>query len=545
MLNERMLPVPVNHTLRMSVAILALATSASAQSWVPVHLESFQGSASPVDRDGDRLQLTWCRREGGAIASGFCPTGGHWRLSPGQTLSATMTSPLACEGVRVSVYVGSLDATGSRISLGPEAGVCLASADSERPIEIAPTLCTDVAMETALAPGGRIVWSLANGSPNVLLIDEILFEVRDCEDAASHGCCETGDAGCADAAIEACVCDVDPFCCAHGWDQTCVDLVETEACGTCGPDCVEAYRLDFGTTYVPGGICGRFDDHVDACGGVGPFLTTSGACAGPGDAAVRFGGGFPWSWFETTCVDLTTASTAECRFECATAPGVPGPVLEAVSADGTTVEIGRVPPDASGTCRVVAFDLSAVVGGPISLRLSSGSSVADATRVDDLEIRIDPRHGPCETGLAGTDPPAVESCVCELDGFCCETTWDDLCIAIATLLCDAGCESVPTCGVAGDCGSTRTEPGCGDATCCEEVCAVDPYCCLAEWDEACVARAVGCGGPDPDLDGDGRVGGSDLGMLLARWGSDDRRADLDEDGVVGGGDLGMMLAAWG
>jgi hypothetical protein len=47
-----------------------------------------------------------------------------------------------------------------------------------------------------------------------------------------------------------------------------------------------------------------------------------------------------------------------------------------------------------------------------------------------------------------------------------------------------------------------------------------------------------------DLDGDGTVGGADLGILLANWGQGGL-GDLDGDGTVGGGDLGILLAAWG
>lgn len=60
---------------------------------------------------------------------------------------------------------------------------------------------------------------------------------------------------------------------------------------------------------------------------------------------------------------------------------------------------------------------------------------------------------------------------------------------------------------------------------------------------------LGEGGPGPsdcpaDLDGDGFVGGSDLGILLASWGVG-TAADLDGDGFVGGSDLGILLASWG
>ncbi len=47
-----------------------------------------------------------------------------------------------------------------------------------------------------------------------------------------------------------------------------------------------------------------------------------------------------------------------------------------------------------------------------------------------------------------------------------------------------------------------------------------------------------------DLDGDGTVGGADLGILLGQWGTDGS-ADLNADGVVNGADLGIILGAWG
>lgn len=49
-----------------------------------------------------------------------------------------------------------------------------------------------------------------------------------------------------------------------------------------------------------------------------------------------------------------------------------------------------------------------------------------------------------------------------------------------------------------------------------------------------------------DLNCDGQVNGSDLGTMLAEWGTCARcQADLNLDGVVNGSDLGIMLAAWG
>jgi hypothetical protein len=47
-----------------------------------------------------------------------------------------------------------------------------------------------------------------------------------------------------------------------------------------------------------------------------------------------------------------------------------------------------------------------------------------------------------------------------------------------------------------------------------------------------------------DIDRDGFVGGSDLGLLLGAWATDKRSADLDDSGIVDGADLGLLLAAW-
>ncbi len=47
-----------------------------------------------------------------------------------------------------------------------------------------------------------------------------------------------------------------------------------------------------------------------------------------------------------------------------------------------------------------------------------------------------------------------------------------------------------------------------------------------------------------DLDGDGIVGGGDLGVMLNNWGAGGS-GDFDGDGVVNGRDLGILLSRWG
>jgi hypothetical protein len=43
---------------------------------------------------------------------------------------------------------------------------------------------------------------------------------------------------------------------------------------------------------------------------------------------------------------------------------------------------------------------------------------------------------------------------------------------------------------------------------------------------------------------DGSVGGDDLGVLLAGWGSAGM-SDLNGDGTTDGADIGALLTAWG
>jgi len=64
--------------------------------------------------------------------------------------------------------------------------------------------------------------------------------------------------------------------------------------------------------------------------------------------------------------------------------------------------------------------------------------------------------------------------------------------------------------------------------------------------QAWVATIPGAAACSGDLDGDGVVGGADLGLLLNAWGDCiDCGADLNGDGVVDGADLGLLLNAWG
>jgi hypothetical protein len=97
-------------------------------------------------------------------------------------------------------------------------------------------------------------------------------------------------------------------------------------------------------------------------------------------------------------------------------------------------------------------------------------------------------------GSPGCQHEGCCAIVCAFDIFCCDNTWDPLCTDEARELC-GGCGT----DAAGNCYLANGSPGCRDSACCEDVCAIAPYCCDTEWDYACAELALelcsGCGIP--------------------------------------------------
>ncbi len=129
--------------------------------------------------------------------------------------------------------------------------------------------------------------------------------------------------------------------------------------------------------------------------------------------------------------------------------------------------------------------------------------------------------------------------VCGFDPFCCETAWDAVCVAEAIVLC-GGCGAPD----AGCCFDAHGTPGCQLASCCETICALDPFCCASSWDQICVDQALANCCP-ADLNRDGVVDGEDLGGALSQWGLPADLGDIDCSGTIDGEDLGLLLSGWG
>lgn len=106
-----------------------------------------------------------------------------------------------------------------------------------------------------------------------------------------------------------------------------------------------------------------------------------------------------------------------------------------------------------------------------------------------------PPAGSCcvPSGAPGCDNPACEEVVCDIDPFCCASSWDASCAMTAAAncgtLCGGGCPmSDHSCYAQGG-------PGCNDPVCCKTICAIDPLCCESQWDGICVEEAILLCGP--------------------------------------------------
>ncbi len=542
----------MNRNLRyilMVAAMLILTPELWAQDTCLRYVSGFESFEGPEDQSDSVLSVNWCIEDGQIAGSGFCPTGKALRLAgPDDAAAARLEFAPGCSVVHISFTGSSIFETFSRFELREVAASgCAGGLIDSIALPTSGGMCTQFQLSFT-PPSTREVmirWVHGMGS-GILLLDDLHIDLEGCC-GGDHSCCEVGGAGCSDETLSACVCTEDPWCCDVEWDALCVALVSESGCGVCEEDdaCEEGFSADFGNQYIPGGPCMAFPVNFESCEGVGPWLTTSGGCAGPGDAAIRFADGWPWSTVETRCIAIPLAVTAMFSFEYWAPAGVAGPVVEVAVGEDEPIELFAASISGDTSLRTAMIDLSALAGvQSVRLRLRSGSILGGQNQIDDLQLVISPQHDACTSGAAGSSDPVIEECVCEFDPYCCEAGWDEVCVFRATLSCSADCDQIVPCGTgsgAGSCRESHSTPGCDHGLCCKGVCEADPYCCLITWDVSCVDLALSCSLRLGDINGDDRVDAIDLGLMLATWGDAVADADLDEDGDVDGADLGILL----
>ena len=265
--------------------------------------------------------------------------------------------------------------------------------------------------------------------------------------------CEVGEGpGCGGCPCEACVCDLDPYCCDTQWDGQCVGecigecggcpalencgddecvSAEFENCATCPEDCPcgDGEVCYSGECCIP--VCEVGSDcQSDGCGGMCPCTEDGGVC------------------FNEAC----------CQ------PACEGKACGADACGGTC-----------GECAEDEGCINFVCGIPVG----PGCEPSDV-----------PGCGGCE----------CEECVCAMDDYCCSTAWDGLCI-MECVECGSCALPLESCGdatcdpaVFENCASCDADCACGEG----EVCA-DGFCC-----------ATDCDGKECGIDGCGGVCGECL-----------------------------------
>ena len=300
--------------------------------------------------------------------------------------------------------------------------------------------------------------------------------------AFANDCCQAHDyPGCSDGGIESCVCAQDDYCCATEWDSYCVEEVADFGCGNCGPS---------------GPVCGNGQcESGESCTSC---PNDCGPCQGSGDCCQPQDGPGCGNATVQNCVCSKDSFCCENQWD--------------------QICVNEVGEFGCGSCSE----------GP-----GCGNGQCDA----DENCQICPEDcgfcggdGDCcqANGTPGCSDPAIQSCVCADDAFCCDTEWDNICAEevenfecgdcggggaeCADGQCDGGenCETCPEdcgpCEGGGACCEAHDGPGCDDPTVQACVCAEDSFCCEYSWDGICVGEVeeLGCGSCSGGGCGDGQ-----------------------------------------
>lgn len=187
----------------------------------------------------------------------------------------------------------------------------------------------------------------------------------------------------------------------------------------------------------------------------------------------------------TTIALLACAATMGCEF----ITGTLEPEATSQTDGSSTSSTGSTSEDVDRTGSTSTTSLSSSSSSSDSTSseddAGSVSSSTSSDRDSDLCCTIEP--GP------GCIDPEVESCVCSVDPYCCETQWDLECVRQHNRLgCGAECPiPMPPANDGPCCEETlQGGVGCKDPRTSDCVCAIDPYCCEEEWDALCVDVAA-------------------------------------------------------
>jgi len=370
-----------------------------------------------------------------------------------------------------------------------------------------------------------------------------------CPDNPFDSCFEPhAQPGCNDPECCSIVCGMDPFCCQFFWDGLCVSEALTfctlppcpfECKGTdegepCGDDtnggCNSTSSSKSTCCFASGGIGCDDPDCTTAVCSIDPFCCEfqwDFICAS--EALVFCPDTCPVEYLfrdiacgETVCATAWASNNVrDTDWYQITLTQEPGTLIRFSAKTTLPLVIGLVDTDGVADCQLASFlNPFAVVGfcgeGAVEICLAPGTYWFFAAPLvfdgfpcgrgnNDYSVTLE-CLGECVPPACGNvendcQTPSLtpfcsdEACcqkICGLDPFCCNVSWDDLCVLQAQVTC----YGVSICPPSDhDCCAVGS-PGCTDEDCCNTVCAVDFFCCLSFWDAICVSEAIQlCGAP--------------------------------------------------
>ncbi len=453
--------------------VLILPAAPAMAQTCQLYTEEF-GFGGPSDFDNGTFRVEWCTAGATISSTQFCPTGSALRMgsSSQDPILWVFVGSQGCTQVTLEFDYSQFSSTGTQLKAATSTDTTLNCSEyigtSVGSLGTTGGQCIHVTHPVALSAGVQSVyWKFDHGTPstNAIYIDNVTITLSGCDctgGGASHDCCEAGDPGCNDPAIEACVCAQDPYCCDTAWDEQCVAEVDSFGCGSCGGSgCATAFDADFGTFFQSGSVCTLWPGLFSACEGNGPYITSGTACGGSGDYAMSFATGWPYSTAITHCLDLSATPDAHLDFAYTKTDGTLGPQI-LISVDGTNfATLWSAPISFTGGCQSACVDLADFIGEPqVWLAFSSGTSTSQAHGMDDIHLVLGSpcgggAHDCCETHpTGGCSDPTIQSCVCAIDPYCCDTEWDGQCVLAAEALGCTDCGGICLTGFEVDFGDT-------------------------------------------------------------------------------------------
>jgi hypothetical protein len=330
----------------------------------------------------------------------------------------------------------------------------------------------------------------------------------------NDGCVITGEPTCGGCACEACVCEMDPYCCETAWDGVCADqctndcggcvtlencgnnvcdMEEGENCTNCAEDCACGDPTVCFQSECCTPMCDDIECGDDGCGGdcgdcgAGMICGEEGLCEEIPLCEMGI---------EVMCDDVVQDDTT------GYANLLDG--YNCINWDESGPEVGFMFVPEVDDMITVTLQYGEETDQDI-LITEGDCSAFSCIDYGDLSAEFEVLAGETYyfivdgySGAAGAFTLSVacqSTCVPACDGMDCGP---DGCGGICGE-CDAGefCLEDGTCGTNDGCVATDV-PFCGGCACEACVCALDPYCCETAWDGICVGECQddcgGCGG---------------------------------------------------